>query len=220
MKIGLVHATINSVIPILNAFKELHPTVDIVNFMDESLIFELNETNNITHDMTRRLIEQVSKAENAGVDAILLTCSSFSPHVKQFKHLFNVPILSSDESMLEKAVHSGKKIGVIATVEKAGPTTTKLLYDTAANLHKKIEVETIVVTEAFQALQKGDEVTHDNLIHNEIDRLKKTNHVILLAQYSMSRAIKTYQDDAENIITGPEVGANSIVELATKFNNK
>lgn len=217
IKIGLVHATMNSVQPILHAFHTHHPSVDLINVMDEGLIWELNKTNEITQDMTRRLIDIASKAESAGADAILLTCSSFSPNVEGFKHLFSVPIISSDESMLNEAVKIGGKIGVIATVAKAGPTTTNLLYKTAEKQGKEIEVETVVITDAFQALQKGDQAKHDEMIHAEIDKMSSHCDVVLLAQYSMARAMDLYERGTTPILTGPEVGANAIVELAGKI---
>ncbi len=213
-KIGLVHATMNSVQPILHAFHTLHPTVDLINVMDEGLIWELNETNKITQSMTRRLIDMASKAEDAGADAILLTCSSFSPYVSEFKHLFSVPVLSSDESMLEEAVKIGGKIGVIATVEKAGPTTTNLLYQTAKNRGKTIDVKAVVVKEAFQALQKANQKKHDEIIHAEIDKLVTNCDVVVLAQYSMARALESYERGSTPILVGPEVSANAIVKLA------
>src|SRR5699024_4418225 len=101
LKIGLVHATMNSVQPILKTFHNMHPEVELVNVMDESLIKELNKTNKITNDMVKRLIDITAKAEGAGVDAILFTCSSFSPYIPDIKKLFDVPVLSSDESMLK-----------------------------------------------------------------------------------------------------------------------
>lgn len=213
-KIGLVHATMNSVEPILNAFNKLHPDVDLINVMDESLIWELNDTNEITHDMIRRLMDIISKAENACVDAILLTCSSFSPYVPKFRHLYKVPLLSSDESMLNETVEIGGKIGVIATVEKAGPTTTNLLYETAKEKEKEIDVETVIIPEAFQALQVGNPKKHNKLIQTEIDKFTSKVDVVMLAQYSMSRAIESYKNTEIPVITGPEVSANSIVNLA------
>ena len=129
IKIGLVHATMNSVQPILHAFHTHHPSVDLINVMDEGLIWELNETNTITQSMVRRLIDIGGKAENAGADAILLTCSSFSPYVPDISHLFDVPTLSSDESMLKKAINNSSKIVVISTIKKAGPTTKSMLEE-------------------------------------------------------------------------------------------
>lgn len=213
-KIGLVHATMNSVQPILHAFHTHHPSVDLINVMDEGLIWELNETNTITQSMIRRLIDIGGKAEDAGADAILLTCSSFSPYVPDISHLFDVPTLSSDESMLNEAVGIGGKIGVIATVEKAGPTTTNLLYETAEEKGKKIDVNTVIIPEAFQALQKADQEKHDGLIHAEIDKLSEESDVVVLAQYSMARSLDSYERGSTPILTGPEVSANAIVKLA------
>ncbi|GAA3331065.1 hypothetical protein GCM10020331_086100 [Ectobacillus funiculus] len=63
-RIGLVHATMNSVQPILNAFQVHVPQVTLVNFMDESLIFfELNETGIVTKGMARRLLNLVEKKQ-------------------------------------------------------------------------------------------------------------------------------------------------------------
>src|SRR5699024_10073380 len=169
-KIGLVHATMNSVNPILQAFQTYQPSADLVNVMDESLIWELNKTNEITENMIRRLVDIAGKAEDAGVNAILFTCSSFSPYVPEIKKLFSVPVLSSDESMLKEAVNNGNEIGVIATVKKAGPTTTNLLYEEAEKNSKRINVQTSVIPEAFQSLQKGDRTGHDNIIHSEINK--------------------------------------------------
>ncbi|WP_100012686.1 aspartate/glutamate racemase family protein [Lentibacillus sediminis] len=215
-KIGLVHATMNSVQPILHAFHTYHPSVDLINVMDEGLIYELNETNTITQSMIRRLMDITGKAEDAGADAILLTCSSFSPYVPEITHLFGVPTLSSDESMLDKAVEIGGRISVIATVEKAGPTTTNLLYKTAEEKGKKIDVNTVVLPEAFQALQKANQAKHDELIHAEIDKLSKESDAVVLAQYSMASSLDSYERGSTPILTGPEVSANAIVKLAEK----
>lgn len=215
LKIGLVHATMNSVQPSLNAFHSMYPEIELVNVMDESLIKELNETNIITNDMVKRLIDITTKAERANVDAILFTCSSFSPYIPNIKNLFDVPVLSSDESMLKKAVEQGTKISVIATVEKAGPTTTNLLYEMAEQYNKEIEVNTVVLTEAFYALEKGQDNIHDDLIHQEIDKQLKISDSVVLAQYSMARALKAYSNNENNnILTAPEVGVEEVVNLA------
>lgn len=87
-RIGLIHATMNSVQPIHEAFRAQAPHVILLDFMDEGLIFELNETGVITTAMIRRLVALIARAEESGVDGILLTCSSFSPYVPQIRSLF------------------------------------------------------------------------------------------------------------------------------------
>lgn len=215
-RIGLIHATMNSVQPILNAFQVQAPEVTLVNFMDESLIFELNETGIVTKDMKRRVLNLIEKAVKSEVDGVLLTCSSFTPVVAEISHLFDVPILSADLSMLEKAVDMGSQIGVIATVEAAGPTTTRLLEGVAKERNKNVRIDTKVIAEAFQALQNGDRHKHDELIHKEILRLSDDSDVIILAQFSMARALETLGTASKPVLTSPEISVKAIVDRVSK----
>ncbi|MBT2730365.1 Asp/Glu/hydantoin racemase [Bacillus sp. ISL-75] len=215
-RIGLIHATMNSVQPILEAFKNHAPQVTVVNFMDESLIFELNETGFVTKNMARRLLNLVEKAVMCGVDGILLTCSSFTPVVAEISHLFDVPMLSADLSMLEKAVDMGTRIGVIATIEAAGPTTATILEKISLERQKDVTIKTVVIPEAFKALQKGDRTKHDELIHREVLELTMDCDVILFSQFSMARAIETLDITTTPILTSPEISVKSIVAEISK----
>ncbi|MED3727680.1 aspartate/glutamate racemase family protein [Priestia filamentosa] len=215
-KIGLIHATMNSVQPILEAFQVHEPQVRLINFMDESLIFELNETGFVTKDMKRRLLNLVEKAVKSGVDGVLLTCSSFTPVVEEISHLFDVPVLTADLSMLENAIEIGHQIGVIATVEAAGPTTTKLLEKRALEKGKEISIKTEVIPDAFQALQNRDSVKHDELIHKKVEELRGNCDVILFAQFSMARALKRIDDVTTPILTSPQTSVKAIVHEISK----
>jgi Asp/Glu/hydantoin racemase len=221
-RIGLIHATMNSVQPILDAFQVHAPQVTLVNFMDESLIFELNETGIVTKSMARRLLNLVEKAVMSGVDGVLLTCSSFTPVVAEIRHLFDVPMLSADLSMLEKAVEMGSRIGVIATVEAAGPTTATMLEKVALQKQKDVMVKTVVIPEAFKALQNGNRTKHDELIHREVQELSNDCDDILFAQFSITRALETLDITITTIpiLTSPEISVKSIVaEIAKKEMN-
>lgn len=219
-RIGLIHATMNSVQPILDAFSIHAPHVTLLNFMDESLIFELNETGIISKKMIRRLMDLVEKAEACDVDGILFTCSSFTPCVPQISELFDIPMLSADYSMLEKAVDMGERIGVIATVEAAGPTTTKLLKGIAKERGKMVHIQTEVIPEAFQVLQNGNRAKHDQLIQKTIVDLSDDCDVIVLAQFSMVRALETLEVNPKPVLTGPEISVKSIVAKISSENQR
>lgn len=211
-KIGLVHATMNSVVPILEAFQQFAPDVKLLNFMDEGLIDELNNTGNVTDLMVEQLVSLMKRAEESGVDGILLTCSSFSPYVAGVANQFDIPVLSADIAMLEHAIEIGDKLGVIATVGAAGPTTTKLLYEIADEKNRTIKVDTHVITEAFTALQKGDQTTHNRLIREKISELSTQNDVILLAQMSMCRSLVEWEKPNIPILTSPEISIRTILK--------
>lgn len=210
-KIGLVHATMNSVQPILEAFQQFAPEVHLLNFMDEGLIDELNRTGKVTDIMVEQLVSLMKRAEDSGVDGILLTCSSFSPYVSGVANQFDIPVLSADIAMLEHAIEVGEKLGVIATVGAAGPTTTKLLYEIAEENNRTIEVDTHVLTEAFSALQKGDPNTHNRFIRERITELSKSCDVIILAQMSMCRSLVDWEKPDIPILTSPEISIRRIL---------
>ncbi|MBF6634651.1 MAG: Asp/Glu/hydantoin racemase [Planococcus sp. (in: Bacteria)] len=211
IKVGLIHATMNSVQPILDAFHKHAPHVTLVNFMDESLIYDLNKIGSVTKEMRRRLLALAGKAESSGVDGILLTCSSFTPVVAEISHLFKVPLLSADMSMLEKAVEMGGRIGIIATVSAAGPTTATLLKGIAEERNKVIETETVIIPEAFDALQNGNRQLHDAFIHQKAEDLSVNCDVIVFAQFSMARAFETLDVKTKPILTSPEISVKSII---------
>lgn len=213
VKIGLIHATMNSVGPILEAFSSHDTDVDLVNFMDEGLIYELNETNTVSNRMIMRLSELAGKAIESDVDAILFTCSSFTPYVADIANLVPVPVLSSDMSMLEKAVSESETIQVIATVNAAGPTTEKVIKNIAKESGKEVNVSVCVIPEAFEALQRGDQITHDQLIHQAIEERQGLG-ITVLAQYSMARAMTKHETNYDHVLTGPAVAADSIITLA------
>ncbi len=209
--IGLVHATMNSVQPILEAFKENAPEVKLLNFMDEGLIDELNRTGSVSESMVEKLVSLMKRAESSGVDGILLTCSSFSPYVEGIKDQFNVPVLSADIAMLEHAIDLSDRIAVIATVGAAGPTTTNLLKQISQRKNKKVEIQTEMLTDAFAALQQGNSDKHNRLIREKIIELSKTADVIVLAQMSMCRAIKGWNESTKPVLTSPDISIQKIL---------
>lgn len=212
-RLGLVHATLNSVQPINEAFREHAPEVKVLNFLDESLIEDLNKQGFVSPDLLRRLAALIEKAEQSKVDGILLTCSSFSTYVPEISRLFQVPVLSADYAMLEQAVMDGTRIGVVATVPAAGPVTEQQLFEIAAEMNRQIEVRTEIVSEAFEALQQGDSERHDTLIHERINLLAETCDLVLLAQFSMARALKTYHGSDVPVLTSPEISIRKILSV-------
>lgn len=219
LRIGLIHATINSVGPILDAFSTIDEDVELVNFMDEGIIYELNETNTITTRMVMRLSDLAGKAVESKVDAIQFTCSSFTPYVPKIAELVPVPVLSSDISMLEKAVELSENIYVVATVKEAGPTTKKVIQEVALKKGKDVSIQVNIIPEAFDALQNGDGELHDKLIHDAIKE-NENKGITVLAQYSMARAVKSDRMIFNNVLTGPQVSAEAIIDLAKRYRGR
>lgn len=210
-QIGLIHATFNAVHPMLDAFRQYEPSVKVLNYLDEGLLRSVNEHGGVTPMVLRQFISLLDRAADSKVDGILLSCSVFSPYIPMISPFFSMPIVSVDGAMLERAVDIGEKIGIIATVANAGPTTARQIETIASQKGKKVRVEVAVCTEAFDKLQ-ADPLAHDKLIRDAAIALSNKVDVIVLAQISMARAVKGMADIPLPILTSPESSIRVIMQ--------
>ena len=117
-KLGLIH-TSATLVPIFQDLIEKYlddKDVKVFNIADDSLIKNTIERGVLTPDTSRRVVNYVVSAEEAGADFILVTCSSIGPAVETGATLVDVPVLRVDQPMADKAVQIGSKIGVVATL--------------------------------------------------------------------------------------------------------
>jgi hypothetical protein len=75
---------------------------------------------------------------------------------------------------------------MIATLATTVPSSERLLRIVAAEKSSPVEITTLLRPEAFEAIQKGDRDTHNNILLEEIDKLSSKVDSIVLAQLSMS----------------------------------
>jgi len=197
------------------AFREHAPAVNLLHFLDEGLLPLVNREG-LTARAVGELERLVVRAADSGVDGILLTCSAYSPVVPSLQTRCSVPILSADDAMLHAALAIGPRLGVVATVEAAGPTTAALLRDLAAGSGQIPAVEVRVVPAAFAALKAGDGALHDRLVREQIIELLPFCDAIVLAQISMARALTGAPAYAKPVLTSPEVSIRALLARLPK----
>ncbi|HTG57427.1 MAG TPA: aspartate/glutamate racemase family protein, partial [Niabella sp.] len=117
--LGLIH-TSATLVPVFDELcKKYLPGVKVFNIVDDSLIKNTIACGELTPQTSKRVVNYANSAEEAGADYIMFTCSSIGPAVETSATLAGVPVLRVDQPMADKAVASGTKIGVVATL----PTT-------------------------------------------------------------------------------------------------
>ena len=210
LKIGLIHATLVAVQPMVTAFRERAPAVTLLHFLDEGLLPLVNREGLTPHAIgeLERLVERAVASDVAG---ILLTCSAYSPVVPAIQARCPVPILSADDAMLRAALALGSRLGVIATVEAAGPTTAALLKELAAETGQPLTLDVRVVPAAFAALKAGDGPGHDRLVREQITALLPLCDAVILAQISMARALTGAPVFAKPVLTSPETSIAALL---------
>jgi aspartate/glutamate racemase len=186
--LGIFHAALISTRGVQPFIEEIIPEVTVVHHVDDTV-----QNSNfaslpgvIPKENYFKFASYAYYLEKAGVDMILLACSTFNKAVELASPMINVPMLQIDRPMMDLAVKQGKKIGLLATVPTTVPSSERLLNLAAAEAGKKIEVTTVLCSEAFAEIKKGNVNKHNEMLLTEIERLSGTVDAIVMAQVSMS----------------------------------
>jgi Asp/Glu/hydantoin racemase len=166
------------------------PGVRVLHILDTSLIQNTIAAGQLEKKTIRRLIMQVGNAQEAGADAVLVTCSSIGPAVEIARSMYDIPVLRIDDLMAERAVSSAGRIGIIATVRTTLEPTLALFHRTAQRLGRTPQIVAHLCEGAFEAVQCGDTATHDRLVIEGLVALAAQSDAIVLAQASMARVAK------------------------------
>jgi len=187
--LGLIH-TSATLVPVFSQLcKDKLPGVDTFNLADDSLIKDVIRRGELTPQTARRAVEHIASAEAAGADYILVTCSSIGRAVDTAASLSAVPVLRVDQPMADRAVQTGRRIGVVATLPTTLEPTADLIQRRAQRAGRQVEVVSRLCAGAFDALMSGDAAKHDAMVAGALRELAQQVEVIVLAQASMARVV-------------------------------
>lgn len=194
--VTLIHTVASLVEPFRNLAGELLPQVDVFHVVDESLLTVTRRRGEVTVQTRRRLLSHALSADDLGVSAILVTCSSMGPAVEAIQPFVAARLLRVDDAMADNAISLGRRIAVLGTLSTTMEPTRELIGSHAIEHGVQVSVESVVCEGAFEALASGDTATHDGLVRAALLRLAADNDVIVLAQASMARVLATLGDTA------------------------
>lgn len=215
-KLGLIH-TSATLVPVFQELIDKYlaaKDIKIFNIVDDSLIKNTIERGELTTDTSRRVVNYVGSAQEAGADYVLVTCSSIGPAVEASAALTGIPVLRVDQPMADKAVQMGKKIGVIATLPTTLEPTSDLVKRRAQVAGKDIELTARLCDGAFDALMGGKPEVHDKMVAEALKELSKQVDVIVLAQASMARVVGQLSEEDKRvpILASPEIAMQFLAE--------
>jgi Asp/Glu/hydantoin racemase len=181
MRIALIHALRHSPPPIEAAFRAHWPEAQLMNLLDDSLSADLAREGRLTPAMTERFLTLARYAVGTGARGILFSCSAFGPCIEACaRELAPLPVLKPNEAMIEEAIATGRRIGLLATF----PGT---LASMPPEFPPGITLVPKLAEGALAALDAGDVETHDRLAAEAARELADCD-AIALGQFSLARA--------------------------------
>ena len=212
-RIALVHALVEAIAPINDAFTSAWPEARTFNLMDDSLSCDLAAAGTINEAMTERFIALTRYCISNGADAVQFTCSAFNRCIEAAQATMDIPVLKPDTAMIEDAFTYGPRLGVVVTLQPAVDSISEQVDAFAASMGVRPQLDVRLAEGALEAFRAGDAAEHDRRIAATVARLGLCD-VVMLGQYSMARAAPLLRT-AGNVplLTGPAAAVRKLREL-------
>lgn len=216
--LGIIHASHITITAMEPYIQKYLPDVQIMHLCDDTI-----QRDNIKAGAGVipkvnyfKFAQYAHNLEEAGVDMILLACSTFNYAAELGRPLINVPIAQIDRPMMEKAVRTGKRIGLLATLETTVPSSERLLDIAAAEAGVTIERKTLLCSEAFEEYSKGNVERHNEILLQAIDTLSQDVDCIVMAQLSMSALAPYLKNTRVPVYNSGDTGFQRVREMLEK----
>lgn len=216
--LGIFHAALISSKSVEPFIKEIIPEVTVVHFVDDTVqnLNFIQVPGVIPKVNLYKFVTYAHNLQEAGVDLILLACSTFNIAVEFARPMIDVPMLQIDRPMMDLAVQDGKRIGLLGTVPSTMIPSENLLRKAAMEAGKKIEVSTVLCSKAFEEIKIGNVQKHNEILLEEIKKLSRSVDAIVLAQVSMSALEPMLKDFNVPIYNSGRTGFNRVRQLLGK----
>lgn len=206
--LGIIHASHITIQAMEPYIREYIPEVEIMHLCDDTIQRDnIKAGAGIIPKVNYfKFAQYAHNLEEAGVDLILLACSTFNYAAELGRPLVNTPIAQIDRPMMEQAVRTGKRIGMLATLATTVPSSERLLDIAAAEAGAVIERKTVLCSSAFEEYSKGNIAGHNEILLEAIDKLSQEMDCIVMAQLSMSALAPYLKDTKVPVYNSGETG--------------
>lgn len=194
--IALIHASPAAILPLADYYKTHAPELEITNLLDDGLLrcFAVHDEA-AAEARLRTLCRHAIEADGAAL--ALITCSAVKRALaSRLESALGIPVLKIDEPLAKTALACGRKLGVIVTFAPSKAAAESLLRETAADKQMTVELTTVVIPEAYDALLAGRTADHDRLLIEAIAPLRQSCSAVVLSQVSMARVLPHFDGQA------------------------
>jgi|TARA_B100000686_G_scaffold186434_1_gene193158 hypothetical protein len=203
-RIGAVHALLNAIPTTQAAFDRGWPEADVAHLLDGSLYLDRSEGNVDDDELASRIDRLIRYSESTGTEGIIVTGSFFGEFAKQARANVNIPVATSFDGIIERALELGQPLHVLATAPDSATFLSAELQREAERRGQDITLTSGAIAGAMDSLISGDPDQHDRFVLDAVGAVAEET-VILFAQFSMERILP----GSAAIRTAPVIGPAS-----------
>lgn len=201
-RIGAVHALMNSIDTTQAAFARHWPAADVSHLLDGSLYLDRRRGTADSAELASRIQRLIRYSAETGAEAILFTGSFFGAAVRQAREHVDIPVLTSFEGLIERALQIDRPLRVLSTAEESARLLVAELAAEAERQSRRVPLSSRTVSDAMEALLGGAYDRHDQLVVDAV-RATPADTVTLFAQFSMERVLGRCAEEAASPVIGP-----------------
>ena len=183
-RVGAVHALMNSIGPTQAAFDGGWPAADVAHLLDGSLYLDRSRGSADEKALAARIDSLLRYSASTGAEGILFTGSFFGEAVKRARATIAVPVLTSFEGVIDRALDLEQPLHVVATTADSVTLLRAELERGASDRSRSVSVSGQAVAGAMEALTSGDPDRYDQLVLDAV-AAADPDRAVVFAQFSM-----------------------------------
>ena len=184
------------------AFDRGWSAADVAHLLDGSLYLDRSQGTADEPELASRIDRLITYSASTGAEGIIVTGSFFGASVKSAREEMTIPVATSFDGIIERALELDRPLHVLATAPDSATLLSAEIEREASERSRRVLISSGVVAGAMDALVGGDVERHDRLVLNAV-RAVDPDMPILFAQFSMERILPGSATVREAPVIGP-----------------
>jgi Asp/Glu/hydantoin racemase len=181
--------------------------------LDGSLYNDIPHDGKLAPEIYTRLTNLFRHCELSRADGIVFSGSTFGPAVEEARKGVKIPVLRIEEAMMDDAAARGGSVLLACTQKRAQPVVRGTLDAAAKKAGKPIAVTELWVSGARDALNKGDNATHDRLIAEQCAAAGRFDQIVFGMMSMAPAKAKMPPALAQTVLTSGEAAVARMKNL-------
>lgn len=191
--------------------KAADPLVQVEHVVAEDLLADAQVVGAEDPALVKRIHAAMAGAASKGAAIVVCTCSTIGGPAERASVDADFAAARIDRAMADRAVELGPRILIVAALESTLGPTEKLIKESAAAIRASVEIEHLLVCEAWSYFQRGDHVAYIRTVVAALRAESRRVDVVVLAQASMAPAANELQDYGVEVLSSPSLGVRSVL---------
>ena len=191
---------------------ESGPSLRLVHTVREDLLADAQQEGVDSPGLIARVQAALDEAASSGAAVVVCTCSTLGGIAEAHDGRAGYRVMRIDRAMADLAARSGPAVLLVASVHSTVAPTHALLQSSAHKLGVSLDIQSLVVADAWPHFQAGDAARYIDAVVAAVSEAAPSSTVVL-AQASLAPAAERLAARGITALTSPRLGAEHAVAL-------